>query len=103
MDCISHGAQIGTDVYGVGDKYQGDDPIEEPRRIMATKVSGDAMTRRPTYAGADLLDGRHQRERQKHRPADREAELCTRLAIGPDPRWVVVRGPRDQTGPQGGQ
>ena len=48
---------------------------------MTTKVSGDAVTRRPTYAGADLLDGRHQRERQKHRPADREAELCSRETL----------------------
>src|SRR5882757_9016582 len=63
-----------------------------PAYIAGYAVAGDAADAR-----RDLLDRRHQRKGQQHGPADAVTELRTGLAVGADPRRIVVGRAGDQS------
>ena len=56
-------------------------------------MPGDAADPRRNF-----LDRRHQRKGQQHGPADAVAELRAGLAVGADPRRIIVGGAGDQSG-----
>ena len=61
--------------------------------IARQTMAGDAADPRRNF-----LDRRHQGKGQQHGPADAVAELRAGLAVGADPRGIVVGGPSDQAG-----
>ena len=69
---------------------------------LARVFAGDAVARDPADARRDFLDRRHQRICEEHGPADAEAKLRSCLAIGADPRRIVIRSARNQPGPPAG-
>ena len=62
-----------------------------PAHIARNAVPGDAADARGNF-----LDRHHQREAQQHGPADAVTELRAGLAVGADPRRIVVRRTGDQ-------
>ena len=64
-----------------------------PAHIARYAVAGDAADARGNF-----LDRHHQRKRQQHGPADAVAELRAGLAVGADPRRIVVGRAGDQAG-----
>ena len=72
--------------------------IEQPCRIMPADIAGNAVAGDAADARGDFLDRRHQRKRQQHGPADAVAELRAGLAVGADPRRIVVGRAGDQAG-----
>jgi hypothetical protein len=90
------GAEVGTNVDGVGCEHGHDAHSDEPGREFAAQrsaepdpcVQGDARTR--------LLHSDHQGEGEQRQPQRPETELAAGLRVGADPRRVVVGGPGDQ-------
>ena len=95
---IRHRAKVGTDIDGVGDQQQQDEPVGQPRRIMAHQIAGDAVAGDPADAGADHLHRRHQGVGEDHRPAEAVAVLRAGLAVGGDAAGIVVGRAGDQAG-----
>jgi len=56
-------------------------------------MPGDAADPRRNF-----LDRHHQRKAQQHGPADAVTKLRAGLAVGADPRRIVVGGTGDQAG-----
>jgi hypothetical protein len=65
---------------------------------MPADVAGNAAAGDAPHPRGDFLDRDHQRKCQQHGPADAVAELRTGLAVGADPRRIVVGRPGDQSG-----
>src|SRR5204863_6953113 len=51
----------------------------------------------PPDASADDLDGRHERQGEKHRPGEVVPELGAGLRVGGDAAWVIVGSACDQS------
>jgi hypothetical protein len=81
-----------------GDEQQCHYHVEQPWRIIPANIARYAMAGDAADARGNFLDRHHQRERQQHGPADAIAELRTSLAVGADPRRIVVGRPGDQPG-----
>ena len=97
---VRHGAEIGGDVDGVGDEQQRHHDVEQRGRIVPADIAGDAVPGDAADPRGDFLDRRHQRKGQQHGPADAVAELRAGLAVGADPRRIVVGRAGDQAGPE---
>ena len=74
--------------------------IEQPRRIVPAHIARYAVAGDAADARGDFLDRRHQRKGQQHGPADAVAKLRAGLAVGADPRRIVVGGAGDQSRPE---
>jgi hypothetical protein len=96
--CIRHCGEIRGDVDGVGGEEQRHHDIQNPTGVMPADIARYAVPGDAADAGRNLLDRRHQRKAEQHRPADAVAELCAGLAVGADAGRVVVGGAGDQTG-----
>ena len=55
---IGHRAEIGAEIDGVGDEQQRDQAMQQPGRVVAADIRGDAAAGAAADAGADLLDRR---------------------------------------------
>src|SRR5262245_66406777 len=65
---------------------------------MAAEIARNSMPGRAADACADLLNRRHERKRQEHRPSDAESELRAGLGVRSDSGRIVVCGPGDEPG-----
>ena len=92
----AHRAEIRPEVDHVGDQEQAHERIEEPRRIMAPHVGGEAPACHPPDIGADHLDRAHQRVGEKQRPDQAVAELSASLRIGRNSARIVVGSAGDE-------
>src|SRR5829696_8294440 len=64
---------------------------------MPAYIARNAMSGNAADPCGDFLDRRHQRKRQQHGPADAVAELRAGLAVGADPRRIIVGCAGDQS------
>ncbi len=100
---LAHGGQIRSNVEGVRHEKQCHDDAQHGGWKRGADVGGEAFAGDPADAGADQLDGRHERERQRHRPQHVEAILRARLRIGYDAAGVVVGHAGNQSRPNPGE
>src|SRR5690348_321937 len=70
---------------------------------MLAQVPGNSATCSTTNSRADLLNCRHERIREQHGPTDVESKLRTGLAVGCDPRWIIIGSPGHQPWPENGE
>jgi hypothetical protein len=57
---------------------------------MTPDIASDSAPGRAPDPAADLLDGRHQRVAEQHRPGNAEAELGAHLGVSGDAARIVV-------------
>jgi hypothetical protein len=91
-----HGGDVGGNIDDIGGGDQRDNPVEQRRRQHFPEIGGEAAAGDGADARADDLDRDHERGREKHRPAQRVAELGSGLRVGRDAARIVVRRPRQQ-------
>src|SRR6202043_827471 len=82
------------------DEQEQNDRLQQPVGIILSNVARYAAPGDPADPTADLLNHRHQRIAEKHRPTDGEAQLGSGLRIGRDAARIVVRCAGDKTGTQ---
>ena len=101
------GDQIGCNVEGVGhneaDEEHGEDCTTGAIEKTLDGQFAESAAGRKGRAITSLLDGGHQRQRQKGRPQERQAVLGSRLGVGGDSGGVVVGRPGDQSRSEGPQ
>ena len=102
MHRLRHRGDIRGQVERVGRQQQSDHGPQHYWRKIALDVGGQAAPRNAADARADELDRDHQRQRQRHGPQHRVAELRAGLGIGGDAAGIVVRRAGDQAGAQRG-
>ena len=103
MHRLRHRGDIRGQVERVGRQQQSDHGPQHYWRKIALDVGGQAAPRNAADARADELDRDHQRQRQRHGPQHRVAELRAGLGIGGDAAGIVVRRAGDQAGAQRGR
>ena len=94
----AHRAEVGAEVDHVGDQQQHHHRTQQPWRVMLAQVLRDALASGRADPGADRLDRGEQRKAKEHRPGHAIAKLRADLAIGADPRGIVVGGAGNQPG-----
>src|SRR5215207_4311775 len=92
----THCGKVGSYVDRVCDKQEADKDEHEGLWKDIADIFGKAAPGNSPNLRADELDCRHQRIRQRHRPKHIEAELRTRLGIGGNAAWIVIRGASDE-------
>lgn len=100
LQCFRHGAEVGAEVDGVGDRQQSHRGEEQRARVEVAQVRGDALIRSAPDAGTDLLDHGEHRKGEEHGPGKTETELRTGLAVGGNAAGIVVGGSGDQPRPE---
>ncbi len=97
--CRTHRCEVGAKIDDIGNEQEQHDRRPTPGADrLTTQVTGNAGAGDAADLGCDLLDHRHQREAQHHRPGKAVAELCTDLAVGGDAARIVVGRAGDQAG-----
>ena len=79
---VSHGAEISADIDRICHEQQCDKSLQQPVCIVLANIAGDPRPGGATNATADLLNHRHKRVGEQHRPGDRKPELRPRLRVG---------------------
>ena len=96
----AHRAQVCAQIDDVGDQQQHHHRAQQPPRIVFTHILGNAHAGGRADPRADRLDRDEQRKAKKHRPGQPEPELRAHLAVSADARWIIIRRPGYQPGPQ---
>ena len=96
VDRCRDGADVRPRIQGVGYDQGHHGRVDQCAGVPLPEHARQASSRHQADLGAHVLDGRHHRQHDQRRPERRETVLRTRLSIGPDPGWVVVRCSGDE-------
>jgi len=95
-DRLTHRCNIGRDIENTGGGNERNDCVEQPWRQHLLEIGGEPATGHGADPRAHDLHRDHERCGQKHRPAQRVAELRAALRVGGDPTRVVVGRTRQE-------
>jgi len=92
---VTHGCDVGCNIQCVGGEQKSNDAVQQCARECLADFGGKASPGDGTDARAHQLNGDHERCGEKHRPAQRVAELRAALEVGGDTAWIVIGGTGD--------
>ena len=88
----THCPDIGSEIEDIRNRDYEEHAVEKRPGIIFSQVRRDADAGHSADAGADLLNGSHQRICQYHRPEQGISELRSHLGIGADSAGIVIGG-----------
>ena len=95
----THRTDVCSDIDGVGEQQEGDDPVQQPGRVVLANIGGQAVAGHTADAGTDDLNADHERKGEERRPQDGVAEAGAHLGVGRDATRIVVGSAGDKPGP----
>jgi hypothetical protein len=100
---VAHRCDVGGDVERIGNEQKPHQGVQQRGRHRLAEIGRQSPPGDGADAGADHLNGDHERRGQEHRPAQRVAELGAALGIGGDAAGIVIGGAGNQARPEHGK